>query len=370
MKMVLNGQPCLRQTIAVALLLTTLMVSCKKYDASPQNAATASVSEDISLGGFTQVNIVSDKSIFNTPRIDPGLQNAWGISADDEGEIWVSANETGLSYVYNTKGKHLLTPVIIPHNSTSRGNPTGNIYNKTEDFVIPGTNTPAEFVFADEGGTVSAWNDPTGPNAVIVADQTGADAVYKGLAIASDNGNNFIYVTNFGQNKIDVFDKDFNYVSDKPFTDPNLPSGYAPFNIRNINNMLYVTYALQKADHEDDSAGVGHGYVDVYWPNGILQNRFASQGTLNSPWGIAEAKPGFCCKNNAILIGNFGDGHINAYDLSGKFLGQLMQGGQPLAIEGLWGIDNDIPGISANQLYFTAGPNDESDGLFGFLQKQ
>jgi uncharacterized protein (TIGR03118 family) len=358
--------------VAIVLLFAAVNTACKKYDASPATSAVSVESDNaVSLNGFKQVNLVADKAVFGAARIDHNLQNAWGMSADDEGEIWVSANETGLSFVYGPTGQHLLPPVLIPsHDANVPGNPTGNIYNSTSDFIIPGTNTPAEFVFAEEGGTVSAWNDPTGSTAVVVADRTAWNAVYKGVAIANDAGANFIYVANFGQAKIDVFDKDFNYVTNKSFTDPNLPQGYAPFNIRNIHNMLFVTYALQKADHEDDSSGVGFGFVDIYRANGKLVKRFASQGTLNSPWGITEAKPGVCGNDNAILIGNFGDGRINVFGLNGNFKGQLTDEGIPVAIEGLWAIDTDIPGITGKRLYFTSGPNDESDGIFGFLQKQ
>jgi uncharacterized protein (TIGR03118 family) len=155
------------------------------------------------------------------------------------------------------------------------------------------------------------------------------------------------------------------------FKDPNLPMGYAPFNIRNIGGMLFVTYALQKAGNEDDSAGVGHGFVDVFKPNGEMAMRFASRGKLNSPWGIARAKRGFInYDDDNILIGNFGDGRINVFDHDGKFLGQLMNNGSPVVIDGLWAIENNIAGISSKQLYFTAGPNDEEDGLFGYLLKK
>lgn len=371
MKKLLTSEHQFTNYLFILLLFAALYSGCKKDDALRASSSAPQEDASLSLQGFTQVNLVANKSSYGTPRVDHNLQNAWGLSANDEGQIWVSANATGLSFVYDLTGGHLLPSVVIPsHDPNTPGNPTGNIYNNTEDFIIPGTNTKAEFIFAEEGGTVSAWNDPTGTTAVVVADRTNWDAVYKGLAMATDNGANFIYVTNFKQSKIDVFDHEFNYVTNKPFADPNLPQGYAPFNIRNIHGMLYVTYALQKVGNEDDSAGVGNGFVDVYWPNGTLSSRFASQGLLNSPWGIAEARPGFGSSKTGILIGNFGDGHINVFDVEGNFKGQLMNGGSPVTIDGLWAIDNDIPGIMPKQLYFTAGPNEEADGLFGFLQKQ
>lgn len=357
----------------ILVFLTLLIVSagCKKYDASP--SIQSQTSSDISLNGYKIVKLVADKDEFHALRVDHNLHNAWGMSSDDEeAEIWVSAADGGVSFVYDQTGKHIMPPVIIPsHEKGARGNPTGNVYNNTdEDFVIPGTGEPAEFIFASEDGTVSAWNDPAGGTAILVADRSGHDASYKGIAIAKDGGENFLYVTNFSQKKIDVFDKNFQHVTGKQFKDPNIPDTYAPFGIRNLHNMLYVTYARQTADGEEDSAGVGLGFVDVFHPDGSLATRFAAHGTLNAPWGIAEAKPGLCDNDNNILIGNFGDGRINVFDLNGKFKGQLMNGGDPIAIEGLWAIDNNIPDISPKQLYFTAGPNDEEDGLFGYLEKK
>ena len=151
------------------------------------------------------------------------------------------------------------------------------------------------------------------------------------------------------------------------FKDHDIPKMYAPFNIRNIGNMLYVTYAIV-ASNGDDSTGAGLGYVDVFWPNGTLSKRIATKGTLNAPWGITPASPRLV-GDSALLIGNFGDGHINVYDWDGNFKGQLKSEGMPVAIEGLWAIDNTVANTSPRQLYFTAGPADETDGLFGFLSK-
>jgi len=344
------------QTAGLLFLLCCIFLSCKKHDPT------------IPLSGYQQINLVASKAVFGAARVDYNLLNAWGLSADDEGEIWVSAADAGLSFVFDKTGAQKMPPVFIPsHVPKEPGAPTGNVYNETEDFIVPNSGEPAEFIFASEDGTVSAWN--SGSAAVIVADKSAENASYKGITIANDGGSNFLYVTNFSSGKIDVFDKNFNYIN-KPFSDPTLPQGYAPFNIRNIGNMLFVTYALRTADGEEDSTGLGLGFVNVFWPNGTLAKHFAAHGTLNAPWGIAEARPGFCDINDAILIGNFGDGHINVFTLDGKFEGLLMNHGMPVAIDGLWAIDNDIPGISPKQLYFTAGPNDEEEGLFGFLIKQ
>ncbi len=367
MKKVMNQKLHFTESLII-LFAIVAGAGCKKNDMSsiPLNAQNET---SISLNGFQQVNLVANSSGYGALRINPRLVNAWGMSADDEGEIWVSAADAGLSFVYDKTGAHEMPPVTIPsHEPNVPGAPTGNIYNETKDFVIPGSGEPAEFIFASEDGTISVWN--SGSSAIVVADRSGRDASYKGIAIGNDGGDNFLYVTNFTKAKIDVFDKKFNYVIGNHFKDPNLPAGYAPFNIRNIHGMLFVTYALQTADGEEDSTGAGLGFVNIFKPDGSLVKRFASHGTLNAPWGIAEARPGFCNKENAILIGNFGDGHINVFGFNGKFQGQLMNGGNPIAIDGLWAIDNEIPGISPKQLYFTAGPDDEEDGLFGFLIKK
>lgn len=168
-----------------------------------------------------------------------------------------------------------------------------------------------------------------------------------------------------------VFDSNFNYVTNKPFADGGIPSDYGPFNIRNIDGNLYVTYAKHKApDNEDDQKGPGNGFVDVFNANGKLLKRFASRGALNSPWGIVPTANGFFNDPNTILIGNFGDGRINVYKDNGDFVGSLKnEGGDDIIIDGLWAIENNIPNADPKQLYFTAGPDDESHGLFGYLSK-
>jgi uncharacterized protein (TIGR03118 family) len=251
--------------------------------------------------------------------------------------------------------------------------------------VIPETGAVSKFIFAGEDGVISAWS--SGANAVVVADHSASGAVYKGLAQARDGSAHFLYATNFKGGKVDVFDEHFQNVTTKPFTDPGIPAGFAPFNIQNIDGNLYVTYAKQKGpDNEDDQAGPGNGYVDVYRPNGSLIRRFASQGTLNSPWGLAEV-PGHSVRHlgDEILIGDFGDGRINLFDEHGRFRGQLSdQTGTPITIPGLWGLafdqgdaDRDDEGRArvhrhhgkdSSRLFFTAGPDDEEDGIFGYLQ--
>lgn len=350
------------------LLLAT---GCQKTtDASAvQSQSNVSESQAWSLGDFTKIILNANRTGYNAPHINPRLHNAWGMSESPGGTFWVSAADGGLSFVYDRTGMQVIPAVNIPsHLANSPGNPTGQIFNGTPDFIIPGTGATAKFIFASEDGTLSGWNG--GSSAVVVADRSKQDASYKGIAIATNNGANYLYVTNFSKQKIDVFDKDFNHVPTQGFWDPDIPAHYAPFGIRTINNMLYVTYARQTADGEDDSSGTGLGFVDVYWPNGTLSKHFAAHGTLNAPWGIAEAAPAFLGKS-ALLIGNFGDGRINVFDWDGNFEGQLSVAGKPVSIDGLWAIESGVPNTSAaKQLYFTAGPDDESDGIFGFLYKR
>jgi len=316
----------------------------------------------------SQVNLVADTAGFDAALIDTSLVNAWGIAVAPSGPIWISANHTGVSTIYDNTGKTLRPPVIIPSATPGEpGAPTGQLFNGTTDFGA------YRFIFAGEDGTISAWKG--GSTATIVADRSSTDAVYKGITMAAVGTDNFLYVTNFKGGKIDVFDKNFNYVTDKPFADPNIPAGYGPFNIQNIGGKLYVTYAkLKGPDNEDDESGPGNGFVNIFNPDGTMVRRFASHGMLNSPWGIALAPGGFADAGPSILIGNFGDGRINVFDMQGKFRGQLQNDRQVVSIEGLWAIDflkgNVAGGSPHDPLYFTAGPDDESHGLFGYLKKQ
>jgi len=294
--------------------------------------------------------------------------NAWGLAINDENEFWVASNEEGLSTVYDQNGHTIQAPVKIPFGNDSSGAaPTGVVYNTTSNsFIIPSTGEKSEIIFATENGTIAAW--ASGDSAITVADRSADSAVYKGIEISNNNGSDYIYATNFRSGAIDVFDASFNYVSSITFTDPDLPSGYAPFNVKLIDSFLYVTYAKQLGpDNEDDEAGPGNGFVDIYNINGTFVKRFTSQGNLNSPWGIAKVPGG-----GGILIGNFGDGKINIFDLDGVWRGYLNSGaGNPIVIEGLWALEFPLneDGSVRKVLYFTAGPNDESTGLFGYIGK-
>ncbi len=321
---------------------------------------------------YVQTNLVSNVAGFGGARIDANLSNAWGIAIGPTGAFWISSNHKGLTTIYDRNGAELLQPISIPFQGVANaGSPTGVVYNNTTNFVIPSNNQVSKFIYASEDGTLTAWS--SGNTAITVFDKS-ATAVYKGLALASDNGANFLYAANFKEGKIDVFDNAFKPVTTKPFLDPTIPAGFAPFNIQNINGELYVTYAKQLApDNMDDQKGVGNGYVNIFNPNGTLVKRFASQGSLNSPWGITLAPAGFGLGTNMILVGNFGDGFINIFEASGAYKGQLKSENVLISIDGLWALEfprNNIPAGDQNQLFFTAGPSDEQNGLFGYIAKK
>jgi uncharacterized protein (TIGR03118 family) len=263
------------------------------------------------------------------------------------------------------------------------GAPTGQAFNtfdpSSSDFVISknGASGPALFLFATEDGTIAGWNpNVDNTQAVIAVDRSTATDVagdvganYKGLALVTTPSGKFIYATSFRFGRVDVFDSHFDLANS--FTDPTIPAGFAPFGIHNIGGKLYVTFAKQGADKADDDARPGNGFVDVFAPNGDLLQRFVSRGKLDSPWAVTLAPPTFGAFGGDILVGNFGNGRINAYDpTDGEFQGELRgQTGGPVAIDGLWGLRfaPATPGAGPNTLFFTAGPNDEADGLLGTI---
>ena len=315
---------------------------------------------------------------------DPNLTNPWGISFSATSPFWISDNRTGVATLYNGSGQPFPvgSPLIItvppPAGGSSPSAPTGQVYNGGSGFeVAPGQ--PARFIFATEDGTISGWNPTANPTNAILKVDNSASAVYKGLAIGNNGTGDFLYATNFNAGKIDVFDSSFTPTTlAGSFTDPTMPSGFAPFNIQNLLGNLYVTYAKQNAAGHDDVPGPGNGFVDVFDLNGNLVRRLISNGALNSPWGLALAPSNFGDFGNALLVGNFGDGLINAFDPgTGAFLGQIQDDKcNPIVIEGLWGLKfgNGGNGGDPDTLYFTAGiPGPppgavEDHGLFGSIQ--
>lgn len=320
-------------------------------------------------GSFVQENLVSDQ-----PGVaaitDPNLVNAWGISHGPNTPVWVSDNQTGVATLY--RGDVAGTPVSqvplivrIPG-----GAPTGQVFNDTTEFIVPGTGLPAAFMFIGEDGDLSVWNQAAGTSAVLVGHTDGA--VYKGLALVHGPAGPLLLAANFHDNRIDVFDGQFNRVpSDRMFRDPFLPAHYAPFNVAEINGRVFVSYARQDADAEDDVAGPGHGIVDVYSDSGRFVRRFATHGVLNSPWGMTIAPPTFGRFGGDLLIGNFGDGRIHVFDpWSGAVLGILRDSShRPLAIDGLWALVVGDPAAGGTDaVWFSAGPDDEQHGLVGVLR--
>jgi uncharacterized protein (TIGR03118 family) len=333
--------------------------------------------------------LVSDLTTVGAPVVDPNLKNAWGVAfTPGASPFWIADNATGLSTLYDGDGTIVPVVVTIPCPAQAgqgsacpaNASPTGVVWNPTTSgFLVPNTTTASHFIFDTEDGTISAWasgsaatiavNNSTNPNAA-------NGAVYKGLVVAVNVNGVFLFATNFRAGTIEVFDTNFKAVApgtagkiDGTFSDLKIPAGFAPFGIQNINGDLFVTYAKQNAQKHDDQAGAGNGFVDVFDTDGHLLRRFASRGALNSPWGVARASFAFGRFSGKILVGNFGDGRINVFESDGDFLGQLRDAsGKPLSIDGLWTLTlGDGANSSPDTLYFTAGPNGESDGLFGTI---
>jgi uncharacterized protein (TIGR03118 family) len=315
---------------------------------------------------YKKRNLVSD--IAGVARItDPNLVNPWGLAFGPATPAWVADNGADVSTLYSG-GVRRSIPMIVPLVvGIPGGAPTGTVYNPTGGFKVNGA--PAKFIFDSEAGTVTAWNGvPLLTQASTVATTPGA--VYKGLAIADKGGKTFLFAANFHAAKIDVFDDAFAPVTlpAGAFTDPNLPQGFAPFNVQEVNGKLVVTYAKQDADAMDDSPGPGLGVVDVYDTSGHLLKRLVSGGALNAPWGVALAPKHFGRFSGDLLIGNFGDGTINVYDPhSGASLGTLLnRDANQITVNGLWALrfGNGVIG-TPQTLLFTAGIADEDHGLFG-----
>ena len=306
---------------------------------------------------------------------DPNLQNAWGIAFAPGSPFWVNDNHAGLSTLYAGDGSIAPLVVTIPAPPSSPAGtisaPTGMVWNPTTAFLVPGSTLPAIFIFDGEDGTISAWNPGvSSATAVIAVDNSAATAIYKGLAFGTNAAGNHLYATNFHAGTIEVYDSQYKPATTAGnFADSRLPAGYAPFGIQNIDGDLWVTFAKQDADKGDDVGGPGHGFVDVFDTDGHLLKRFAQHGVLNSPWGLARAPYGFGQFSGDILVGNFKNGRINAFDAQGNFEGELRQpDGQTMVIDGLWALAfGGGAKSSPEQLFFTAGPDDESNGLFGVI---
>jgi uncharacterized protein (TIGR03118 family) len=333
-------------------------------------------------GSISVTNLVTDDQSVNPAQLtDTFLKNAWGISHSAGSPFWVSDNGTGVTTLYsvnpntNATTKVILgSPpdpsggVVIP--PPGSGTPTGQVFNTANATAF----NKDLFLFVSEDGTISGWRGALGTTAEVL--QTGLTAnVYKGTTLDTTGGHSYLLSANFRAGTIDVLKGD----TGAPdlagrFTDPNTPSGYAPFNVQTLGDKIYVTYALQDSAKHDDDPGAGHGFVTAFDQQGVFLGRIGSMGTLNSPWGLAIAPSSFGDFAGDLLVGNFGDGMINVFNpnpATPGFLGQLTGAdGKPIVIDGLWGLipGNDGSGGSSQNIYFSAGPNGEANGLFGVLQ--
>jgi len=317
---------------------------------------------------YNQTNLVSD-----VPGLahvtDPSLVNPWGLASSSTSPWWVADNGTGVSTLYNgnTGAKQALT-VTIPTavGGTPPSTPTGVVFNgNSGDFG------GARFIFVTEDGTVSAWTSGT---SAVLKYTSPTKAIYKGATIAEVNGARFLYVANFYNGTVDVFNTSFSptFVPVGAFTDPNIPEGYAPFNVQELNGNLFVAFAKQDEDKEDEVAGAGLGFADIFDANGNLVLRLRSGWWMNAPWGVALAPDsGFGKQNGRLLVGQFGSGEIATFDLEhGNFHGMLLgDKGRPLEIDGLWALrfGNGVAAGPTTTLFFTAGIDDEEHGLFGTI---
>jgi uncharacterized protein (TIGR03118 family) len=334
---------------------------------------------------YRQINLVSDQP-GKAPLTDPDLVNAWGLAASPGtnakpgSPLWVADNGSDKATLYTGATAKSVTKVGLVVSVTGAA-PTGQVFNSAQaGFVVrdkKGHSGSSVFIFDTENGTIDGWNPAVGatgsnPSTVTeIARDNGANAVYKGLAMAqASDGKTYLYATNFRSGRVEAYDSTFKPV-ELPgglFVDPRLPAGYGPFGIAEIKGHLYVTFAKQDATLHDDVAGLGHGFVDVFTNDGAFVHRLVSRGALDSPWGLALAPAGFGQFGGDLLVGNFGNGHINVYSPStGARLGQLRQpNGQPIVIDGLWGLMfGNGNAAQTGQLIFSAGPDGESHGLLG-----
>jgi uncharacterized protein (TIGR03118 family) len=342
---------------------------------------------------FTDTALVADKSevVASAKTVDANLQNPWGIAVAAGLPFWIADNNSNLATLYSGAGDvetqevtgSPTTGIAIPASAAAvQANPTGQVYNGSGSFLIATSKgqESALFLFDGEGGTIAGWGMDSGSTAVTAYDDgiaNGANhAVYKGLALGTVNGATFLYATDLHNNKVDVFDTSFAKLADMQgkFVDSTIPQGFVPFGISAIDNQLYVTYAKQDSAKHDEVAGAGLGYVDVFDLSGNLLSRFASNGALNAPWGIAVAPSGWGSLAGDVLVGNFGDGKINIFKPNGTQLATSVgplkgSNGQPFAFPGLWSLvfgngDSDKP---LTTLFYTAGFATQTDGVLGAI---
>jgi uncharacterized protein (TIGR03118 family) len=352
-----------RWLLAPALVLAMLLAFSAAGNAAGRNS-------------YSVTNLVSDVP-GEASHVDPNLVNAWGLVAGPNTPWWVADNGTDVSTLYTGDGDPVSLVVDVA------GGPTGIVFNGGPNFIVSdGSNSgPSRFMWVTEAGTIRGWNPavpppPPSTQSFVVADRSDVGAIYKGLAIASTPDGDFLYAADFHNARVDMFDGDFSLVSPPgSFVDPNLKRGFAPFGIQNIGGEIFVSYAKQDADAEDEIAGQGLGFVDRFDTSGVFLGRVATRGLLNAPWGLVQAPESFGKFGGDLLVGNFGDGRIHAYapqeDGSFELEGTLRkQNHTPIVIDGLWALQfgNGAAAGPTDTMFFTAGPDEESHGLFGKIE--
>jgi len=385
-----------KEPLSGTLTVTPTSAGTDMYTLTCSGGAYSSNSRTATLtvtaaSAFSVTNLVADNAAGNAMNVDANLVNPWGLSIPaGSAPAWIANNGTQTSTLYDGDGKSQPQPaasqLVVAFAAGAGGaafNPSGVVSNSSgADFTVTAgaTSGSALFIFDGEGGMIAGWSPSVDRTHAITMYSDAGGAVYKGLAIAKNAGALFLYATDFHNAKIDVFNTGFAKQATSAtaftFADPSIPAGYAPFGIQAIANgasgatQIYVTYAQQLApDNHDNTSGAGLGYVDIYDTNGQLVKQLIATGALNAPWGMALAPADFGTFSNALLVGNFGDGKINAYDAAaGTPLGTISDAGNtPIATPGLWGIafGNDANNQPHNTLFFAAGTNSEADGLYG-----
>jgi uncharacterized protein (TIGR03118 family) len=380
------------ESCAVGAFCVIAVAGCGGGD-DPTGQSTGQGTAQDGTVTFADTALVSDKAgvVATATTIDANLSNPWGLAVGPGLPFWIADNNSNLATLYSGAGVIQTsevtgsnqTGIAIPASAAGvPANPTGQVYNGSGGFLISTKDgmEPAQFLFDGEGGTLAAWAQDSGPDAVTVYDDgliSGENhAVYKGLALGTLNGASFLYATDLHNNKVDVFDANFTKPSamQGKFVDPTLPAGFSPFGITTLQNQVYVTYAMRDAAMHDEVAGAGLGYVDVFDLSGNFTNRFASADALNAPWGVASVPEGFGSMGGDLLIGNFGDGTMNVFAPNGtglaSFVGPLtINGGQTVTIPGLWSLafGNGDPDKPFTTLFYTAGFANQTDGAFGSI---
>jgi len=326
---------------------------------------------------YHRTDLTKDTSslVSPAPNVDPNLVNSWGLARASTSPWWIADNGTGLSTLYNAAGVPQQLVVTIPTpDGTGTSAPTGAVFNETSAFnVAPGAK--AIFLFVTEDGTISGWNPGVNPTKAVLLVNRAGKAIYKGCAIAQTKHGPRFYATNFVSGRVEIFDENLKrwHADDDAFRFPGLGRDWSPFNIQNVGGSLVVTFAHRAPGSHDEDHGAGLGHVGVYDVHGHLLLRLQHGSWFNAPWGVALAPGDFGKFSHRLLVGNFGDGTIQAFNIaSGRHEDQMLDdSGQVLMIDGLWAISfggvNPANNGPATTLFFTSGPNDEADGLFGQL---